>query len=85
MPMSIADEDRVLEHAVFTMILDLLPEHLTGAELALKVAGKQDRLDSLAVQQAIDTLGDAGLVRHGGDVVEPTHAAVRAAELLGLS
>lgn len=83
--MSIADEDRLLEHAVFTMILDLHPQHLTSAELALKVAGRQDRLDSLAVQQAIDTLGDAGLARHGSDVVEPTHAAVHAAELLGLS
>jgi hypothetical protein len=84
MSMSVADEDRLLEQAAFATILDLHPEHLTNSELALKVAGTQDRLDSLAVKQAIDTLRSAGLVRHGGDVVEPTHAAVHAAVLLGM-
>lgn len=83
MPMSVADEDRLLEHAVFTMILDLHPEHLTSSELALKVVGKQDQLNVQAVQLAIDTLNGCSLVRYGGDVVEPTHAAIHAAELLG--
>jgi hypothetical protein len=79
--MSIEDEDRLLEHAVLTMVLDLHPEHLTTAEVALKIAGYQESSgDSL--RQTIRNLKGSGLLRDVEDVVEPTHAAVRMNELL---
>jgi hypothetical protein len=77
-----AEEDRIVEHAVFTLILDLHPEHLMASELVLKVAGDQDQSEGEAILQAIRDLRGSGLLRYAGDVVEPTHAAVRTVELL---
>jgi DNA-binding MarR family transcriptional regulator len=82
-PASVAEEDRLLEQAVFVMALDLHPEHLTSSELARKIAGEEG-LEREAVRRTIDELCGSGLLRRAGDVVEPTHAAVRAAELLAL-
>ncbi len=78
-----AEEDRLLEHAVFVMVLDLHPERLTGSELATKIAGERG-LERDAVCQAIGGLCGSGVLRRAGEVVEPTHAAVRAAELLAM-
>jgi hypothetical protein len=79
--MSVSDQDRLVEHAVLVVILDLHPEHLTTAELILKVADNGDHSEEEAIRQAIRDLRGSSLVRDTGDVVEPTHAAVRAAEL----
>lgn len=79
--MAIEDEDRLLEHGVLTMILNLHPEHLTTAELVLKVAGDQEPSDEEPIRQAIRNLKGSGLLRRVGDVVQPTHAAVRMNEL----
>lgn len=83
MPTSVAEEDRLLEHAVFVMVLDLHPERLTGSELVMKIAGEKGSERDL-VCRAIGGLCGSGLFRRAGEVVEPTHAAVRAAELLAL-
>jgi hypothetical protein len=79
--MSIEDEDRLLEHGVLTMVLELHPEHLTSAELELKINGYQETLAD-SFRQAIRNLKGSGLLRPDSDVVEPTHAAVRMNELL---
>jgi hypothetical protein len=80
--MSIEEEDRLLEHAVLTMILNLHPEHLTTSELILKIAGDQEPADEESIRQAIRDLKGSGLLRCTEDIVQPTHAAVRAADLL---
>lgn len=81
--MSIEDEDRLLEHGVLTMILSLHPEHLTTDELVLKVAGDQEPSGEESIRQSIRNLKGSGLLRRVGDVVQPTHAAVRMDELFG--
>jgi hypothetical protein len=81
--MSIEDQDRLLEQGVLTMILSLHPEHLTTAELVLKVAGDQEPLGEESIRQAIRDLKGSGLLRRVGDVVQPTHAAIRMDELFG--
>ena len=82
--MSVTDEDRLIEHAVLTMILALHPEHLTTDELVSKIARDQEPPESEdeAIRQAIRNLKGSGLLRRVEDIVGPTHAAVRANELL---
>jgi hypothetical protein len=78
-----AKQDRRLEQAVFVAVLVAHPERLTAAELATKMAGAQGP-ERDAVAQEIDDLCGSGLLRRIGEVVEPTHAALRATELLEL-
>lgn len=63
------------------MILDLHPEHLTTAELVLKMTGTEGHAEGEAIRQAICGLAGSSLLWRMGDLIEPTHAAVRAAEL----
>ncbi len=77
----LAEQDRLLEHAVLTMVLDLHPEHLTVAELVLKLARDREPYDEMQIPQAIRELRASGLLRQSEDVVRPTHAAVRMADL----
>jgi hypothetical protein len=79
--MSVGEENGFIEHAVLMTILGLHPEHLTPSELILKVAGEQDPSEPEAILQAIRDLRGFSLLRYTGDVVEPTHAAVRFGEL----
>jgi hypothetical protein len=81
--MSIEDEDRLLEHGVLATILSMHPEHLTTAELVLKIAGDQEPSGEESIRQAIRNLKGSGLLRRVGDVVQPTHAAIRMDELIG--
>jgi hypothetical protein len=75
------EKNELVEHAVFMAILDLHPEHLTPSELVLKVAGEGDQAAREEIRQAIRDLRGSSLLRYTGDIVEPTHAAVRASEL----
>jgi hypothetical protein len=79
--MAVDEEKGLVEHAVLMTILDLHPEHLTPSELVLKVAGEGDQAAREEIRQAIRDLRGSSLLRYTGDVVEPTHAAVRAGEL----
>jgi hypothetical protein len=83
--MAVADENGLVEHAVLMAILDLHPEHLTAAELVLKVAGERNQSEPEEIRQAIRDLKGSSLLRCAGNVVEPTHAAVRAAEVFAWS
>lgn len=70
------------ERAVLAIVLELHPDHLTPTELALEVATDRAQLEAEAVEHAIRDLGGSGLLRCIGDVVAPTHAALRADALL---
>jgi hypothetical protein len=77
----LAEQDRLLEHAVLMMVLDLHPEHLTIAELVLKLTRDREPSDEMRIPEAIRGLRASGLLRQSEDVVGPTHAAVRMADL----
>ena len=63
------------------MVLDLHPEHLTVAELVLKLARDRELSDEMRIPEAIRDLRASGLLGQSEDVVRPTHAAVRMADL----
>jgi hypothetical protein len=73
-----------LEKTVLETVIELHPEHLTIPELVLKVAADYDRLEGEDVRSAIRDLRASGLLRCrvGDEIVEPTHAALRAFQLL---
>ena len=78
----LVDEHRLFEGAVLEMILGLHPEHLTIPELVLRMTGAREEPDYEPLREVIRDLRGAGLVRHEQEVIEPTHAAVRAADRL---
>lgn len=81
--MSVNDEHTHVARAVLEVVFDLHPDHLTIPELALKLsADPGDRLEGETIAHAIRDLRGSGLLRHVGDVVVPTHAALRATALL---
>lgn len=73
-----------LEQTILTEVVQLHPELLTIPELILRIARRPD--DEAAkeeIRNAVRDLRRSGLVRYGDDeVVEPTHAALRAYDLL---
>jgi hypothetical protein len=74
-----------LERTVLTEVIELHPELLTIPELILRVARHpEDEATKERVRNAIRDLRRSGLLRYRGDdeVVEPTHAALRAFDLL---
>jgi hypothetical protein len=74
-----------LERTVLTEIVELHPELLTIDELILRVARHpRDETTKEEIRNAIRDLRRSGLVRYRDDdeVVEPTHAALRAFDLL---
>lgn len=78
--MSHDDTHTQLERAVLEEIIELHPDHLTPSELVLKMAGARDEDEE--VRRAICDLKASGLLRYVGDVVAPTHAALRAFSVL---
>lgn len=73
---------RQLERAVLEVVLELHPDHLTIPELVLKVAADRDQEEGEDVRLAIRDLRGSGLLRYVGELVVPTHAALRAFEIL---
>lgn len=73
-----------IEQTVLETVIELHPDHLTISELILRIADDRDPLEREDVRFAIRDLRASGLLRYRGDdqVVEPTHAAIRAAGLL---
>jgi len=70
----------ILEEAI-----ELHPQRLTVGELSLRiVSDPEDSMEVEAATHAIRDLRGSGLLRYRNDdgVVEPTHAAIRAAALL---
>jgi hypothetical protein len=73
-----------LERTVLTEVVELHPELLTIPELILRIARRpEDETTKEEIRNAIRDLRRSGLLRYRGDeVVEPTHAALRAFDLL---
>jgi hypothetical protein len=75
-------ETRQIERAVLEIVLELHPDHLTIPELVLKVAADRDQAEGEDVRLAVRDLRGSGLLRYVDGLVVPTHAALRAFELL---
>lgn len=74
-----------LERTVLAEVIELHPELLTIAELIQRIARRpEDETTKEEIRNAIRDLRRSGLVRYrdDGEVVEPTHAALRAFDLL---
>ncbi len=69
----------VVEASVFEHLADLHPDRLTADELLLSMGSRFGRI---ALDDALAGLRCSGLIRQNGDLVELTHAAVNAHELL---
>ncbi len=78
------ERDRRLEGAILSEIVSRHPGHLTTDELVLRVADRSSGADRTAVGDRLQELKRDGLIRLNGEVVEPTHAAVRAAAIFGV-
>jgi len=70
-----------VEHGLLSEIIDLHPSHLTRKELVVKMKGGSSDTDRIAILDPLDELRSYGLIRLNGDVVEPTYAALCAAEI----
>lgn len=75
----------LVEQLILEEAIELYPQRLTVGELSLRIVADPD--DGLEVETAIHAIRDlrrSGLFRYRNDdqVVEPTHAALRAAQLL---
>lgn len=68
-----------LEASVLEHLADLHPDQLTADELLLSMGSRCERI---AFDDALAGLRRSGLIRRNGDLVELTHAAVNAHELL---
>lgn len=75
------DRDLWLEQALLSEIVFLHPDHLTSEELVLKMKDGPSDTGRIAVLDSFQALKRSGLVRLNGEVVEPTHAALRAAAI----
>lgn len=69
-----------VELVVLHEIVDLHPDHLSPAELILRLSGERDEAEE--IKEAIGELKASGLCRYLGEVVAPTHAALRAYAIL---
>src|SRR4029077_19865953 len=67
-------DQRQVELAVLVEVIELHPDHLTPAELVLKISGERDESEDLV--NSIRELIDCGLFRSVGDVLAPTQAAL---------
>jgi hypothetical protein len=75
----------LVEQVILEEAIELHPQRLTVGELSLRiVADPDDRMEVETVTHAIRDLRRSGLFRYRNDdqLVEPTHAALRACALL---
>ncbi len=77
--------DLWIEHALLSEIIFLHPDHLTSEELVVRMEDGPSGTDPVAIMDTLQSLRRSGLVRLNGEVVEPTYAALRAAEIFQCS
>jgi hypothetical protein len=76
-------QDAATEAAVLVHLLAIHPTQLTAAELAREVAGAEaDFAARDAIERAARDLAGVGLLHRNGDLLTPSRAALRCAELL---
>ncbi len=78
---SLEERDLLVEQALLSEIVALHPDRLTPEELVLWMKGEQSDVGRIAILDALLALKRSGLARQNGEVVEPTHAALRADEI----
>lgn len=80
--LSTSAADAATEAAVLLRVLDLQPAQVSLAELSRDLHGERPRFEERdAIERAVRDLIAAGLLRRGGELVLPTRAALRFAEL----
>src|SRR4029077_20820915 len=75
-------DDERFEHAMLMEIIVLHPTNPTLDELHLALSGSRVELERHTVEDSIWALRRFGLVRENGRILEPTLAALRAAEII---
>ncbi|HEY8814231.1 MAG TPA: hypothetical protein VIP57_03905 [Candidatus Dormibacteraeota bacterium] len=73
-------DERQVAQALLSEIITL-PDRLTPEELVLWMRGRTSDADRNEIIDALSVLKRSGLVRQNGEVIEPTHAAIRADEI----
>ncbi len=82
MPRSDVEDGKAIELALLYMIIDRDPRHLKADMLVREMAGKSKRPgEEKAVKLAIDSLLSFDLAIKEGEVIAPSKAALRFAEL----
>jgi len=76
--------DLWVENALLSEMVTLHPERLTSDELVLRLEEESSGTGRTAIEDALQALRRSGLVRATAGVLEPTHAALRAAAVLGI-
>ena len=76
------DRDLWVERALLSEILNLHPNHLTSEELVARMEDGPSQTGGVAIFDSLQSLKRSGLIRMNGEVVEPTYAALRAAQIL---
>ncbi|HMJ71996.1 MAG TPA: hypothetical protein VK471_01390 [Solirubrobacterales bacterium] len=74
------ERDLRVEQTLLSEIITL-PDRLTPEELILWMRGRSSDANRIEILDALSVLKRSGLVRQSGEVVEPTHAAIRADEI----
>jgi hypothetical protein len=78
---SLEECDLLVEQALLSEIIALHPDHLTPEELVRWMNIKSSTACRIAILDALLALTRSGLARQSGEVVEPTHAALRADQI----
>lgn len=80
-----AERHLSLENALLTEIITQHLGYLTQDELVTRMADDPTGVDRIEILDSLQELKRSGLVRFSGEVVEPTFAASRAAEIFDLA
>ncbi len=75
-------DDEQLEHAILMEIIALHPAHPTRDELHLAMSTALEDSRGHTIDDSLWSLKRFGLVRENGNVLEPTLAAIHAAEVI---
>lgn len=81
---AVAARNQWVENVLLAEMVTLHPERLTADELVLRLEEEASGTTRPTIEDAIQALRRSGLVRTTGEVLEPTHAALRAAGILGI-
>jgi len=78
-------EGEQVERAVLEEVVSLHPDHLSLSELVRKMTIGDRWSEKERIEAAVRELLGAGLLRQVGEVLAPTHAALRFAALVSAS
>jgi hypothetical protein len=81
-PSTTAEDDRAMEAVVLSRVLEVHPAHLSEDELVAEIVGEEAQFGSRdAVERAARDLAGIGLLHIREELITPTRAALRSAEL----